>query len=220
MLSTGGAGAASAHADRRRDRSRAGQLRFAQGPPRVSATFNETLQTQFAAMTVVGPDGNLWSTGDPQVERRRRQRRRAAARPGGHLHGELPGDVGRRARGVGSWSFRLTVGGDRHTGPVGVAQRTAIGDGIPVWPFVVAAAVIVAAGALWAVRRQQVTRLRVVAGGAAGRGGRGSGGVVAGYPAELTERDAGAGCRRLLGGRHAGSGRGPDARRSSDTAAS
>ena len=28
------------------------------GPDRVSATFNEPLQTTFAAMTVVGPDAN------------------------------------------------------------------------------------------------------------------------------------------------------------------
>jgi copper resistance protein C len=33
------------------------------GPSQVSATFNEHLQPTFAAMTVVGPDGNLWSTG-------------------------------------------------------------------------------------------------------------------------------------------------------------
>ena len=39
-----------------------------QGPARVSATFNEQLQPEFAAMTVVGPDGNLWSNGDPQVQ--------------------------------------------------------------------------------------------------------------------------------------------------------
>ena len=38
------------------------------GPAHVSATFNEHLQTVFAAMTVVGPDGNLWSTGEPRVE--------------------------------------------------------------------------------------------------------------------------------------------------------
>jgi methionine-rich copper-binding protein CopC len=31
---------------------------LATGPARVSATFNERLQTTFAAMTVVGPDGN------------------------------------------------------------------------------------------------------------------------------------------------------------------
>ncbi|GFG72648.1 hypothetical protein MBOT_00130 [Mycobacterium botniense] len=36
-------------------------------PARVTATFNEELQSGFAAMTVVGPDGNIWSTGQPQV---------------------------------------------------------------------------------------------------------------------------------------------------------
>jgi len=36
-------------------------------PVQVSATFNEDLQTTFAAMTVVGPDGNLWTAGQPQV---------------------------------------------------------------------------------------------------------------------------------------------------------
>ena len=41
---------------------------LAQGPQRVSATFNEQLQPEFAAMTVVGPDGNLLSTGAPQVQ--------------------------------------------------------------------------------------------------------------------------------------------------------
>ena len=41
---------------------------LAEGPQRVSATFNEQLQPEFAAMTVVGPDGNLWSSGDPQVQ--------------------------------------------------------------------------------------------------------------------------------------------------------
>jgi len=38
------------------------------GPSQVSATFNEHLQTTFAAMTVVGPDGNLWTTGQPRVQ--------------------------------------------------------------------------------------------------------------------------------------------------------
>ena len=41
---------------------------LATGPGRVSATFNERLQTTFAAMTVVGPDGNVWSTGEPTVQ--------------------------------------------------------------------------------------------------------------------------------------------------------
>jgi methionine-rich copper-binding protein CopC len=35
---------------------------LATGPAQVSATFNEHLQTAFAAMTVVGPDENLRAT--------------------------------------------------------------------------------------------------------------------------------------------------------------
>lgn len=40
---------------------------LATGPARVSATFNEDLQPTFAAMTVVGPDGNLWTSGAPEA---------------------------------------------------------------------------------------------------------------------------------------------------------
>ena len=65
------------------------------GPERVSATFNERLQTTFVAMTVVGPDGNLWSAGDPTVQGAGRQHRHASARTGRHLHGELPSDLRR-----------------------------------------------------------------------------------------------------------------------------
>jgi len=61
-----GAGVASAHAVRvATDPVENAEL--SQAPQKVSATFNEKLQPQFAAMTVVGPDGNLWSTGDPHV---------------------------------------------------------------------------------------------------------------------------------------------------------
>ena len=37
-------------------------------PDTVSVTFNEALQAQFAALTVTGPDGNLWTKSDPSVE--------------------------------------------------------------------------------------------------------------------------------------------------------
>jgi copper resistance protein C len=122
------------------------------GPDRVSATFNERLQTTFAAMTVVGPDGNLWSTGETSV------------------HGALVG-VGLRPLGPagtytvnyrvtsadghvvsGSWSFRLTVAGTGTPGPAAASRNT--DGGIPVWPFVVGAVALVAAGALWTVRRR------------------------------------------------------------------
>ncbi len=122
------------------------------GPDRVSATFNERLQTTYAAMTVVGPDGNVWSTGEPTVQ------------------GAVVG-IGLRPLGPtgtytvnyrvtsadghvvsGSWSFRLTV---RGTGTPGPPAGGAGGGGeVPVWPFVIVAVAIVAVGALWAVRRR------------------------------------------------------------------
>ena len=125
-----------------------------QGPQKVSATFNEALQPQFAAMTVVGPDGNLWSTGDPRGGRRRRQRRRATAGPVRHLHGELPGDVGGRPRGLRVVVVQAHGVRHGHARSVGVCDDPS-SDGIPVWPFFVAAGLIVTAGAVWAVRRQR-----------------------------------------------------------------
>ena len=54
----------------------------------------------------------------------------------------------------GSWSFRLTVASTGTPGPSASATSPS-GDGIPVWPFFVAAGLIVAVGAIWAVRRQR-----------------------------------------------------------------
>ncbi|GAA4538117.1 copper resistance protein CopC [Mycobacterium paraffinicum] len=125
---------------------------LATGPGRVSATFNEQLQTTFAAMTVVGPDGNVWSTGDPTVR---------GAVVGIDLRPLGPAGVytvNYRVTSAdghvvsGSWSFRLTVPGTGTPGPP--AGGASAGDDIPVWPFVAVAAVLVAGGALWAVRRR------------------------------------------------------------------
>ena len=66
VAAVAGAGAASAHATRVAT-DPVENTELTKAPQKVSATFNEKLQPQFAAMTVVGPDGNLWSTGDPQV---------------------------------------------------------------------------------------------------------------------------------------------------------
>jgi methionine-rich copper-binding protein CopC len=122
------------------------------GPDRVTATFNERLQTTFAAMTVVGPDGNIWSTGEPTVQ---------GAVVGINLRPLGPAGtytVTYRVTSAdghvvsGSWSFRLTVPGTGTPGPAAAASDA--GGDIPVWPFVVVAAALVAAGGLWAVRRR------------------------------------------------------------------
>jgi copper resistance protein C len=122
------------------------------GPERVSATFNERLQTTFAVMTVVGPDGNPWSTGEPTVQ---------GAVVGIGLRPLGPAGtytVNYRVTSAdghvvsGSWSFRLTVPGTGTPGPG--AARTAPGGAIAVWPFVAVAVALVAAGGLWAARRR------------------------------------------------------------------
>jgi methionine-rich copper-binding protein CopC len=121
------------------------------GPDRVSATFNERLQTTFAAMTVVGPDGNLWSTGEPSVQGAIVS---VGVRPLGPTGTYTVNYRVTSADGhvvSGSWSFRLTVPGSGTPGPAAAGNsHRAIG----VWPFVLGAAALVAAAAVWTLRRR------------------------------------------------------------------
>jgi methionine-rich copper-binding protein CopC len=126
---------------------------LASGPAQVSATFNERLQTTFAAMTLVGPDGNLWSTGDPRVQ-------------GAVISVDVMplGPIGTYTVNYrvtsadghvvsGTWSFRLATAGTGHPGPPAAAPSAP--SGIPVWPLVAGAAVLIAAGSWWALRRRR-----------------------------------------------------------------
>ncbi|HTX94687.1 MAG TPA: copper resistance CopC family protein [Mycobacterium sp.] len=120
------------------------------GPDRVSATFNERLQTTFAAMTVVGPDGHIWSSGEPSVQGAVVS---IGLRPLGPVGSYTVNYRVTSADGhvvSGSWSFRLMVPGTGTPGPPAAGADA----GIPVWPFVVVAAALMAGGALWAVRRR------------------------------------------------------------------
>jgi methionine-rich copper-binding protein CopC len=148
-----GAGVASAHAVRVAT-DPVENTALAQGPQKVSATFNEKLQPQFAAMTVVGPDGNLWSTGDPLVNGAVIS---VSVRPLGPSGTYTVNYRVTSADGhpvSGSWPFRLTVSGTGTPGPSASATSPSR-DGFPVWPFFIAAGLIVAVGAVWAVRRQR-----------------------------------------------------------------
>jgi methionine-rich copper-binding protein CopC len=120
------------------------------GPARVSATFNERLQTTFAAMTVVGPDKSLWSTGEAQVQGAVAS---VAVRPLGPTGSYTVNYRVTSADGhvvSGSWSFQLTVPSTGEPGPA-VATTEDPGGDMPIWPFVVGAVVIVGAG-LWLAR--------------------------------------------------------------------
>jgi methionine-rich copper-binding protein CopC len=136
----------------------AGDAELSRGPERVSSTFNEQLQTNFAAMTVVGPDGHLWSTGETQVHGAVAS---VAVRPLGPagtytVHYRVTSADGHVVS--GSWSFQLTVAGTGEPGPAVTAHADAPppvprryadpGGDLPIWPFVAGAAALVAAG-LW-----------------------------------------------------------------------
>lgn len=135
------------------------------GPSRVSATFNERLQATFAAMTVVGPDGNLWSTGDVRVDGAVAS---VAVRPlgpeGGYtVHYRVTSADGHPV--TGSWTFRLSTAGTGEPGPPAAAGDPSApptprshadrlpddGAGLPVWPFAVGTLIAVGAG-LWLAR--------------------------------------------------------------------
>jgi methionine-rich copper-binding protein CopC len=153
LLALAGAGPASAHAVRVAT-DPASDTALTKGPARVSATFNEQLQTTFAAMTVVGPDGNLWSNGAaPQVQGAVVS---VDLRPLGPVGAYTVNYRVTSADGhvvSGAWSFRLTEAGTGSPGPP--ASAGSAGDGeLPIWPFVAVALVIVGAGAWWAVRRR------------------------------------------------------------------
>lgn len=129
---------------------------IASGPERVTVTFNEPLQESFASLTVVGPDGNLWSKGEPTIS--------------GPNASVAVGDLGpvgeytiayrvTSADGhpvTGTSTFTLTEAGNGTPGtPVNPSSES--GDesgGVPMWPFIVAAVVLFGGGLAFALRKR------------------------------------------------------------------
>jgi hypothetical protein len=122
------------------------------GPTRVSATFNEDLQTTFAAMTVVGPDGNLWSSGETEV---RGPVASVGVRPLGPsgrytVNYRVTSDDGHVVS--GSWAFTVTVPSTGAPGPS--VSGTAESQRISLWPFIIGAGLLAAGLSVWMVRRR------------------------------------------------------------------
>ena len=158
----GNAGFAAAHAARI-STDPAENASLTKAPPRVSATFNEAMQPEFAAMTVIGPDGNMWSTGEPEVDGAVIS---VGVRPLGPAGTYTVNYRATSADGhvvSGSWPFQLTVAGTGTSAPpaapppphTDASGNSEDADAIPVWPFYVGAVLIVGAGALWAARRRK-----------------------------------------------------------------
>lgn len=121
------------------------------GPPQVSATFNEQLQATFAAMTVVGPDGNLWSTGDTHVQGAVASVALTPLGPVGTYTVNYRVTSADSHVVTGSWAFRLEKPGIGTPGPPADAPTA---GAIPWWPFAAAGALIVLAAALGLARRR------------------------------------------------------------------
>lgn len=121
------------------------------GPARVTATFNEDLQPTFAAITVVGPDGNLWSQGDTVVKGPAASVGLRPLGPSGRytVNYRVTSDDGHVVS--GSWSFTLRSAG---TGAPGPAAAASTHDRIPLWPFILGAVVLVGGAVAWGLRRR------------------------------------------------------------------
>ncbi|MDO1481133.1 copper resistance CopC family protein [Rhodococcus ruber] len=133
---------------------------IAQGPERVSLTFNEALQESFAALTVVGPDGNLWSKGDPLVEDATVSVAVGDLGPAGEytIAYRVTSADGHPV--TGTQVFTLTQDGPGTPGAAAAAAGAAApasdsdeDSGPAVWIFVVVG-VVVLAGVLWFVLRK------------------------------------------------------------------
>nr|WP_280360763.1 copper resistance protein CopC [Nocardia wallacei] len=118
---------------------------LAAGPARVSLTFNENLQPSFPSLTVVGPDGNRWDKGQPEVSGP------AVSVAVGELGPAGQYTIAYRVTSAdghpvsGTRTFTLTTPGNGAPGAkAGAASESGDGEsgGIPVWVFIVAAVVI------------------------------------------------------------------------------
>lgn len=143
-------------------------------PTRVTATFNEELEPAFAAMTVVGPDQGQWAAGPPEVSGTEMTMPVRPLGPAGTytVNFRVTSADGHVVE--GSWAFELTTPGTttaaaatEATSPESTvatsspqAAAPADSGGIPAWPFLVAAPVIVIAAVLgmWAMGRWRAQR--------------------------------------------------------------
>ncbi|MEV0296666.1 copper resistance CopC family protein [Nocardia sp. NPDC050710] len=133
------------------------------GPARVSVTFNEELQPNFPSLTVVGPDGNLWSKGQPRVDGKTVDVEVGELGPAGDytIAYRVTSADGHPVS--GTRKFTLSKPGNGTPGPKANAKGRSDDDGdsggVPLWVFFVGAVALFGGGLAFALF--------------AGRGGRG-----------------------------------------------
>lgn len=118
------------------------------GPARVSITFNENLQPDFPSLTVVGPDGNLWSKSDAAVDGPTVSVEVGELGPAGTYTMAYRVTSADGHPVSGTRTFELTTAGHGTPGPKADAANGSGGDsgGPPIWVFIVPAVLVFAAG--------------------------------------------------------------------------
>lgn len=125
------------------------------GPAEATVTFNEAVQSDFASLTVVGPDGNLWSEGDPRVSGSTVAIDVRELGPTGTytIAYRVTSADGHPVS--GTRTFELTTAGNGTPGAAADSDASgASGGGVPLWPFLVAAAVVFLGGLAFALRKK------------------------------------------------------------------
>ncbi|WP_439957301.1 copper resistance CopC family protein [Nocardia inohanensis] len=123
-------------------------------PARVTVTFNEDLQASFPSMTVTGPDGNLWSKGQPKVEGATVSIEVGELGPAGEykIAYRVTSADGHPVK--GTRSFTLTKAGNGTPGPKADSSAKS-GDsddgGVPLWVFIAGAVVLFGGGLAFAL---------------------------------------------------------------------
>lgn len=152
-----GAGTASAHSAVIASTPESG-AQIATAPEQVSLQFNEALQEKFASLTVVGPDGNLWSKGDPIVQGDTASVPLEGLGPVGEYTIAFRVTSADGHPVSGTRAFTLTQEGTGVPGPKASGQTTSAGDSdsdsnMIIW-VIVGVAVVVLGGGLWFALRK------------------------------------------------------------------
>jgi methionine-rich copper-binding protein CopC len=142
-------------------------------PDTVSLTFNEAVQSEFATLTVVGPDGTEYQTGPVSAANGQVSTAVSPLGPAGayQVGYRVVSDDGHPVQ--GKVSFTLATPGPAAAAPASAAPvatpvaapvaapapapvatqaSTQQSEGTPIWPWLVGAVVLVGAGAVGALR--------------------------------------------------------------------
>lgn len=136
---------------------------LAAAPARVSLQFNEAMQAEFSTLTVTGPDGTAWQTGPVTADGTTVSIALRPLGPAGRyeIGYRVISDDGHPVS--GAVAFQLTAPGPGTPAPAEPAAPAApaapaeaapppADGGMPVWPWIVGAVVLVVGGVTTALR--------------------------------------------------------------------